>query len=113
METQKTQLLAHAMKAYAWRLKALASNIANMDTPGYRRMEVSFEKLLQEAQHAVDSPRSITDVQPEISFEDRAPVLEDELLELADTQMRTQLVTRALREHFTLLRTGITGRSSG
>ncbi len=113
METPKTQLLAHAMKAYTWRLKTLASNIANMDTPGYRRMEVSFEKLLQEAQHSVESPRSITDVQPKISFQDQPPILENELLELADTQMRTQLVTRALREHFTLLRTGITGRSNG
>jgi flagellar basal-body rod protein FlgB len=36
-------------------------------------------------------------------------VLEDELLEMADTQARVQLVTRSLRHHFEMLKNGITG----
>jgi hypothetical protein len=43
---------------------------------------------------------------------DAPPVLEDELMGLADTQMRQQLATRALTAHFGLLHTGITGRTS-
>ena len=42
---------------------------------------------------------------------DNAPVLEDELMDMADTQMRTQLAARALSEHFGVLRMSITGRS--
>jgi len=113
MDTRKTQLLTHAMQAYTWRLQALASNIANLDTPGYKRMSVEFETLLQQAQHEVKSPRDPATIKPTINIEERPPLLEDELMELTDTQMRTQLVTRALREHFELMRTGITGRTTG
>ena len=34
------------MKAQAGRLRHVSENIANSDTPGYRRKEVSFEQLL-------------------------------------------------------------------
>ena len=33
-----------------------------------------------------------------------------ELMNLADTQMRTQFSTKALNEHFQMLKSGITGR---
>ena len=111
MEPTKLQLLRNAMQAYHWRTQALASNIANLDTPGYERMSVSFEDALQEARHTVPGARDLSSVEPEMEIQDGPPVLEDELMELADTQMRTQLASRALREHFSLMRTGITGHS--
>ncbi len=96
------------MTAYTWRLKSLSANIANLDTPGYRRMEVSFEDSLQKARH---NGRSRGDtVTARMRSEEKPPQLEDELMDLADTQMRTQLASRALHEHFARLRTGITGR---
>lgn len=97
------------MQAYTWRLKALSSNVANLDTPGYNRLSVSFEESLQTARRSgMGADRD--HVAAKMVQEGRAPVLEDELMELADTQMRTQLATRALHEHFARLRTGITGR---
>ncbi len=111
METTKLTLLRHAMQAYTWRLRALSSNIANLDTPGYQRVSVAFEEALRKARHQVPSLRRPENVEPTMRLEATAPVLEDELMELADTQMRTQLVTRALREHFDLMRTSITGRT--
>jgi flagellar basal-body rod protein FlgB len=39
-------LLAAAIKAEALRQKAIANNIANLETPGYRRVDVKFEELL-------------------------------------------------------------------
>ncbi len=111
MEPSKLQLLRHAMQAYTWRLKALAANIANLDTPGYRRVGVSFEEALQQARHQIPGLRQPEEVEPRMRMENTPPVLEDELMELADTQMRTQLTTRALREHFDLMRTAITGRT--
>ncbi len=97
------------MQAYTWRLNALSSNIANLDTPGYNRLSVSFEESLQSARRSgMDTDRD--NVAAQMVQEGRPPILEDELMELADTQMRTQLATRALNEHFARLRTGITGR---
>lgn len=96
------------MGAYELRLQALSANVANLDTPGYTRLGVSFEETLQRARRtkAADATR----VEGRLVAGDRPPLLEDELMELADTQMRTQLAARALSEHFGLLRTGITGR---
>ena len=97
------------MQAYTWRLKALSSNVANLDTPGYNRLSVSFEESLQSARRSGAHPTR-DHVSAQMVQDGRPPVLEDELMELADTQMRTQLATRALHEHFARLRTGITGR---
>lgn len=40
------------MKAQASRLRHLSENIANTDTPGYRRKTVSFEELVQNGQRS-------------------------------------------------------------
>ena len=110
MQPPKLNLLAQAMKAYNWRMQALSSNVANLDTPGYQRMSVSFEETLQDVRHSVDAVHGMEDVEPRMKVEDTSPILEDELMELADTQMRTQLASRALRKHFDMMRTGITGQ---
>lgn len=112
MRTETVDLLARAMDAYQLRMKTLASNIANLDTPGHERISVSFEDRLRERRHSVASPERLRPVEARVEIEDEAPVLEEELLELADTQMRNQFAVRALREHFALMRMGITGRPS-
>lgn len=111
MEPNKLTLLSQAMQAYTWRSQAVAGNLANLDTPGYQRVGVSFEETLQDVRRGISGPRTVEDVQPRMRVEEGAPILEDEMMELADTQMRTQLATRALREHFELMSTGITGRN--
>lgn len=111
MEPTKLKLLSQAMQAYTWRSQAVASNLANLDTPGYQRVGVTFEETLQDIRRSLSGPRTIEDAQPRMQVDAEAPILEDEMMELADTQMRTQLATRALREHFELMSTGITGRS--
>lgn len=112
METPHLELMRRAMLTYSWRSKALASNIANLDTPGYRRMGVDFEERLKEARASMmNASEAGLNVMPRPEVQEGPAVLEDELMELADTQMRNQLTTRALREHFGMLRTGITGRT--
>lgn len=110
METEKLNLLARAMDAYHLRAQTLNANIANLDTPGYQRVSVSFEDQLRDARHGIESPERMQSINAKVEIQDQAPVLEDELMELSDTQMRTQLATRALSDHFGLMRTGITGR---
>jgi flagellar basal-body rod protein FlgB len=111
METGKLSLLRRAMQAYSWRMQTTAGNMANLDTPGYQRLSVSFEETLQQTRRHMAGGET-PEVRPQVHMEAGAPVLEEEMMDLADTQMRTQLATRALREHFDLMRTGITGRSS-
>lgn len=41
--------LEKALEGTALRHRAIANNIANVDTPGYKRMEVYFEEELQRA----------------------------------------------------------------
>lgn len=109
VENAQIKLLANAMDAYQLRQKITASNIANIDTPGYDRMIVSFEDELRRAGGGSMSAKPLVDVDPEVVQTDEQPVLEQELMVMSDTQMRVQLVSRALRENFEQLRTGITG----
>ena len=110
MDSAKVDILKSAMQAYAWRSQAIASNLANLDSPGYQRMSVSFEEEMSRALQS-RGHRDVKSVEPEVNVENAPPLLEDELMELADTQMRTQLATRALRDHFSLVRMSITGRT--
>ncbi len=41
--------IAKSLDAAAMRDKAISNNMANINTPGYRRIEVSFERDLREA----------------------------------------------------------------
>ncbi len=111
MENAKFNLLQRAMSAYVQRRRALSSNLSNIDTPGYERLSVTFEEELQDARRSTADLRRPEAVEGRLEVGDEPPILEEELMSLADTQMRTQLATRALREHFGLMRTGITGRA--
>lgn len=43
------QMVYKSLDASALRAKAVAQNLANVDTPGYQRKEVNFEEQLQKA----------------------------------------------------------------
>jgi flagellar basal-body rod protein FlgB len=105
IDSGHSQLLAKAMDSYSLRQEITSSNIANIDTPGYNRHSVEFENALQEAQ---ESGKAMHEVNPSIKDTGEDVILENELLEMADTQMRVQMVTRSLRHHFDTLQTGIT-----
>jgi flagellar basal-body rod protein FlgB len=112
MQTPTLTLLRNAMTAYARRSESLASNLANLETPDYQRQKVSFEDSLQDARRRrIGEGRDVDRIRARVETDEAPPVLEGEMMELADTQMRTQLATRALSEHFGLLRTGILGRA--
>jgi flagellar basal-body rod protein FlgB len=110
------------LDATALRHEAIASNLANLETPRYKRVDVasSFAAELQQAVAAKDTER-ITGMQPQLASDPSAlPVrkdgntvqLETELLKLnqnfLEHQLETQLVTGALLK----LRLAITGRPS-
>jgi flagellar basal-body rod protein FlgB len=59
-----TDLIEAGIKAENLRQKAIANNIANLETPGYRRFEVKFEELLANAMNS-SGPVNLDDIEPE------------------------------------------------
>jgi flagellar basal-body rod protein FlgB len=111
IDSQHTNLLSRAMDAYTLRQKAIASNVANINTPGYKKLEVPFEQELQKAAASSMGSQDIENVSFEMQQTGEDVLLEDEMLELADTQIRVQMVARSLRHSFQLMKQGITGRT--
>lgn len=52
-------IMAKALDAYTLRNSSIANNIANADTPGYKRQEVKFESLLDDAMKKMTNESSI------------------------------------------------------
>lgn len=48
-----TEFYGQALTGYQARMQALTTNLANADTPGYKRLEVSFEDQLQRKRGAL------------------------------------------------------------
>jgi flagellar basal-body rod protein FlgB len=108
----------------AWaRNEAIANNIANVDTPGYKRQDVSFEEQLQHALKAskypsLDSkvaeanlhlnrlnPRTYTDI-PNWSYRmDKNNVdIDTENVELASNQIKYNGITNSIDSEFANLK---------
>ncbi len=49
IDTRAINLLERSLNAASLRQKVIANNVANIDTKGFKRSEVSFEQTLQEA----------------------------------------------------------------
>ena len=66
-------LLEAGIRAEHLRQAAIANNIANLETPGYRRIDVKFEQLLAKA---LGSPGAVdlSEIQPQIHRPKQTPV---------------------------------------
>jgi len=60
-----TDLIWAGLKAEGLRQQAIASNIANIETPGYRRVDVKFEDLLAKAMDS-SGEVDLDEIEPEI-----------------------------------------------
>lgn len=124
-------VLEKAMDAYVLRHKAIASNIANINTEGYRRKEVKFE---EELQCALDKERirgTKTDPahmdlgRPEIAevkanaFVPDDPTtpsgvnnvdIDDEMVQLTNNQLRFYYASKLSSMNFNTLRAAIKGK---
>jgi flagellar basal-body rod protein FlgB len=69
-------LLQAGMKAEDLRQRAIASNVANLETPGYRRVDVRFEELLADALDHGETP-DLSEVGPQLYQPDGTPAKPD------------------------------------
>ena len=102
-----------AVTGLSARQSAIANNIANVETPGYKARKVKFEEALQGAVAHGESPSGVTpSVQSSLEptrLNGNNVNLDEETLSHIDTTMRYQLTLRALDSKYGLLRDAIKG----
>lgn len=103
------------------RHEAIASNLANVETPNYKRLDVakSFESQLSQAVASKDNAQ-INAIQPELSVDTSAVTgrtdgntvsLEDEMLKLDQNMVEHSLETQLVSSELMRMRMAITGKS--
>ncbi len=102
-----------ALSGLSARQKAIANNIANIETPGYRAQKVKFEEALNSAVDAGQSPSGVghstaTSMEP-TRLNGSNVNLDQETLSSIDTNMRYQLAIRAMDGKYSLMRSVIKG----
>ena len=90
---------------------ALTSNIANADTPGYKRQEVNFESELQSAMSSGEPLEQLefqTEVQPEEDGPNGTSVsVDQESAKLAENGLDYQALTQVLGARNSILSAAI------
>jgi len=107
--------LEAGIKAESLRQKAIANNVANLQTPGYRRIDVKFEQLLAKALGS-NGAANLDDVIPQIYQPRQTPVksngndvsLETEVGEMIKNSLRHKLFVRLLHKKYLGMQAAIT-----
>jgi flagellar basal-body rod protein FlgB len=127
----KTLILEKAMDAAWMRNETISNNIANVNTPGYKKSYVRFEELLADAADKfqisgikkdgkflpIGSDRSIS-VNPEIVQEDSTSMRRDgnnvdidvEMAELAKNTIKYNALIAQMSKEFSKIKLAINGR---
>ncbi len=127
------QLLQSALMATNLRQQVYAANIANAQTPGYKRQDVSFETTLQNALSAPEATlgerfipiyipnqpnwQAISEVQPKIVTSNNTMIenngnnvdIDAEMADLATNQIRFNALVQDVQARISRLRTAING----
>ncbi|MEU4423703.1 flagellar basal body protein [Actinoplanes sp. NPDC024001] len=112
-DDRSSSALRVAVAGLAARQTAIANNIANIETPGYRARKVKFEEALSSAVARGESPLGVTpSIQQSLEptkLNGNNVNLDHETLQHIDTTMRYQLTIRALDGKYNSLREAIKG----
>lgn len=108
-----TQALGRALDGLDARQRAIASNIANVETPGYQARVVNFEDGLRAAMASGDPDSASIQVERSMAptrLNGNNVNLDVEVMESSETVMLQRLVTQSLTSKYSMLGTAITGR---
>ncbi len=106
----------------ALRQEAIASNLSNLETPNYKRIDIApqFEQSLHQAIASGDM-RQMASLKPTLEIDrsttatnrdGNSVVLEDELMAMTQNTLAHQLETQAVSGQLLKLRMAITGRAA-
>lgn len=118
---QNYQLAKHLLDAASLRHEALATNIANLETPGFKRLDLSPDFALQLEKVAAAGPASseplrltptvVQDLNARAVRPDGNSVeLDRELIELSRNTLEYDFLSQFASDSIKRLRTAITGR---
>ena len=112
------------LDAAALRQEAIASNVANSETPGYHRLDINadFATQLKARVQAGESADSISSVKPQLAVDLTARSMrpdgntveiEKELLAMNRNSVEYNYLTEIVSSNLKQLKMAITGRSTG
>ncbi|MCH9008141.1 flagellar basal body rod protein FlgB [candidate division KSB1 bacterium] len=122
LEKTLVPLLRQSLDAYNKRHTAIAENISNVATKGYRPLKVHFEEELRQSLEKnkpvgkTSDPRHMAiggttkSVKASVEELNARVNIESEMAELAQNQIRFNFVTRMLRRRYDTIKTSIRGR---
>lgn len=106
-----------ALDGLSTRHAAIADNIANVNTPGYKRKEVPFEDALSRAVQGKDFDAAhpfatpvVSDTTTEARSDGNNVDVEAEMARLAETTLRYQTLTQYVGGYFSGLKTVINAK---
>ena len=107
-------LLQSALRGETLKQKAIANNIANLETPGYRRYDVKFEEALAKALES-SSPVNLKEIEPVLFKPKNTPVntngndvsIEREVGEMIKNNLRHTALVRLLRKKYNQMQLAI------
>jgi flagellar basal-body rod protein FlgB len=118
--SQNYQLARHLLDAASLRHEALATNIANLETPGFKRLDLSPDFARQLEKLAASGPTSeplnlrptvVQDLNARAVRPDGNSVeLDRELIELSRNTLEYDFLTQFASDSLKRLKTAITGR---
>ena len=102
------------IRAETLRQKSIANNIANLETPGYRRLDVKFEEILSKALDS-DGSVDLCDLEPELFNPKNTPLndkgndvnLESEIGQLIENSLRYKAYIRILNKKYNQIASAI------
>lgn len=111
-------VLAKTLDATAARQKAIANNIANVETPGYKRVYVSFEDELRrviEGASRGETRRRLAELMPVQHVDTQSPSrpngnnvnIDSEIADLAKNTLKQKAVAVLLEAKIAMLRSAI------
>jgi len=122
-QTDNYQLARKLMDAAALRQEAIASNVANVETPGYHRLDVApdFVQQLKASSERGDLGATVGDLQPKLAEDANARTmrpdgntveLEHELLAMNKNAVEYDYLSEVVSNNLKQLKLAISGRSS-
>ncbi len=105
-----TAVLHRALDGLAQRQQAIASNLANLETPGYRSRQVSFEDSLRSAAAAGRPEEASISVSRSLAatrLNGNNVNIDQEILAASENNLRQQLTINGLNAKYDAVRTAI------
>ncbi|MHB0885368.1 MAG: flagellar basal body rod protein FlgB [Bacillota bacterium] len=109
------QYLERGLDATSLRNAVLANNLANVDTPGFKRSDVSFEGLLAEETRKAGKtgtqewkPQVVVDTNTSMRQDGNNVDVDAEMTNLAENSIYYDALVKQLTSQFAMLRSAIT-----